>query len=218
MKMNKRNEPIIRNRHTSLTLWAIAAVLVVYLGYRFTLGEPAEVVTETFPIMKSSRVIVTPNGHAYQYIAAPNQTWQAARVGASKLSFRGQRGYLATIDNETEYRLIINTVFQKEYPDVTYLGGRQTSPGEWRWVTGPDASADGGKGKLFWTGYAKGSVQEGAYADWMFTAFHEGGKWDVRKVCCVVLFSYRRPQLSASLGNGDRDEGVAGYLVEFGQN
>jgi hypothetical protein len=30
------------------------------------------------------------------------------------------------------------------------------------------------------------------------------------------LFSYRRRMFSTSLGNGDSDERVAGYLVEFG--
>jgi hypothetical protein len=52
----------------------------------------------------------------------------------------------------------------------------------------------------------------------MFTAFHDGGKWDARKVCCVVPFSYRRPRLSTSLGTDDRDEDVAGYLAKFGQD
>jgi hypothetical protein len=50
----------------------------------------------------------------------------------------------------------------------------------------------------------------------MSTAFQHGGKWDVGKVCCVSLFSYGVPQFSTSLGSGDRDEHVAGYIVEFG--
>jgi len=39
----------------------------------------------------------------------------------------------------------------------------------------------------------------------------------VANVCCVTLFSYRRRMFSTSLGNGDTDEGVAGYLVEYGE-
>jgi len=111
---------------------------------------------------------------------------------------------------------VMKAVFP-ETTDVVYIGGRQTAPNEWRWVTGPDASEDGGKGRLFWTGAAKGQAPEGAFADWMFTAFQYGGKWDVSKVCCVTLFSYRKRQFSTALGNGDPDEGVAGYLVEFGR-
>ena len=54
------------------------------------------------------------------------------------------------------------------------------------------------------------------YANWMSSAFQHGGRWDVSKVCCVTLFSYGIPQFSTSLGNGFEEEGVAGYLVEFG--
>ena len=126
------------------------------------------------------------------------------------------RGYLATIDNESEYQFILDKVFPNSYPDVTYLGGKQTSPGEWRWVTGPDAAEDGGKGKLFWRGYEEGMATGNQYANWRSTAFQHGGNWDVGKVCCVTLFSYRMPQFSTSLGTGIPEEGVSGYLVEFG--
>jgi hypothetical protein len=66
------------------------------------------------------------------------------------------------------------------------LGGRQTAPGEWRWVTGPDAAADNGKGVLFWTGYESGHAPEGRFSLWMFTPGKHGGKWDVGRVCCVT--------------------------------
>jgi hypothetical protein len=35
-------------------------------------------------------------------------------------------------------------------------------------------------------------------------------------VCCVIIFSYGVPQFSASLGTGDTQEHVSGYVVEFG--
>ncbi|HWU55402.1 MAG TPA: hypothetical protein VN175_07860 [Rhizomicrobium sp.] len=163
----------------------------------------------------SSAVFEAGNGHAYQFIAAPNIGWNQARAGATKLSWRGHAGYLATIKSATEYQLVLDRLFSKTYPDVTYLGGRQTAPGEWRWVTGPDGLADGGKGKLFWRGDETGTMPPGGYANWMATAFQHGGKWDVGKVCCVSLFSYGIPQFSTSLGTGDADEHIAGYLVEF---
>src|SRR3954462_2812547 len=62
------------------------------------------------------------------------------------------RGYLASIDDSAEYQFVVDRLFPTTYPDVTYLGGRQTAPGEWRWVTGPDGKADTGKGTLFWRG------------------------------------------------------------------
>jgi hypothetical protein len=168
------------------------------------------------PAMKTTPVIAVSPGHAYQFVALQDASWNDARIAASKLSWRGHAGYLATIENDAEYRMILDRVFHYGYPDVTYLGGRQTAPGEWRWVTGPDGASDGGKGKLFWRGYEQGAAQGGSYASWMATAFQHGGRWDVNEVCCVSLFSYGLPQFSTSLGTGDVDENIAGYLVEFG--
>jgi hypothetical protein len=164
----------------------------------------------------SSEIIEAPNGHAYRYIAAPDISWREARSAAERQSWKGHRGYLATIDDAAEYQFVVDRLFPITYPDVTYLGGRQTAPGEWRWVTGPDGKADDGKGALFWRGDEQGTAEGNHYANWMSSAFQHGGKWDVSHVCCVTLFSYSVPQFSTSLGTGDADEHVAGYIVEFG--
>jgi hypothetical protein len=189
----------------------IALVLVLaaaaWLAWRLLLAAPT---------MESSPIVEAPGGHAYQFVAAPDLGWNAARSAAAKLSWRGRNGYLATIDDAAEYQFIMDRIFSNGYPDVTYLGGRQTVPGEWRWVTGPDGAADSGKGTVFWSGGEQGAVPAGRYANWMPTAFQHGGKWDVAKVCCVSLFSYGAPQFSTSLGTGDSQEHVAGYMVEFG--
>ncbi len=168
------------------------------------------------PAVDTSEIVEAPGGHAFQYVSAPDSSWEADRMAAAQRSWRGHSGYLATIDDAAEYQFVMDRLFLHGYPDVTYLGGRQTAPGEWRWVTGPDAVLDGGKGRLFWRGDEQGTVVDGRYANWMSTAFQHGGKWDVGKVCCVSLFSYGVPQFSTSLGTGDRDEHVAGYIVEFG--
>jgi len=194
------------NRAVVIGSVLVAGAAVLWAAWRFLLASTA---------MDSSAVIEAGNGHAYQFIAAPNISWNQARADATKLSSQGRPGYLATIDSAAEYQLVLDRLFSKAYPDVTYLGGRQTAPGEWRWVTGPDGQADGGKGKLFWQGVETGAMPPGGYANWMPTAFQHGGKWDLAKVCCVSLFSYGIPQFSTSLGSGDADEHVAGYLVEF---
>jgi hypothetical protein len=202
--------------------WAIAvlgvilAASAIYIGDRLLAVSPVEPDAVPIPILKSSAVVEAPDGHAYQYIAAPNSSWEAARIAAEKRVHRGRRGYLATIGSAVEYQFIIDRVFPHTYSDVTYLGGRQTSPGEWRWVTGPEGREDGGRGRLFWRGHEQGALQGDNYANWMSSAFQHGGRWDVSKVCCVTLFSYGIPQFSTSLGNGEELEGVAGYLVEFG--
>jgi hypothetical protein len=207
----------LARRRIAVALLLLAAVAVVACTYWLLFVRPVETGAEEFPALQSSDdVVLAPSGHAYRYIAAPNITWEAARAAAAKLSFQGKPGYLATVDDPAEFDFVLTRVFAGD-TDVTYLGGRQTAPGEWRWVTGPDAAADDGKGTLFWTGYESGHAPEGRFAHWMFSAFQHGGKWDVGKVCCVTLFSYRRRMFSTSLGNGDPDEGVAGYLVEFGE-
>jgi len=180
-----------------------AVAAVVWLAWHFLMT----------PAMETTPVIPVAQDHAYQFVALQDASWNDARIAASKRSWRGHAGYLATITTAAEYQLILDRVFSNGYPDVTYLGGRQSAPGEWRWVTGPDGAVDGGKGRLFWRGYEQGG---GQYAIWMATAFQHGGDWDVSKVCCVTLFSYGLPQFSTSLGTGNADENIAGYLVEFG--
>lgn len=202
-------------RRLAIALWAAAGIGVLYLGYGMMFAPTPVPELESFAEPGNSPVVEAPTGHAYQYIAAPGLTWEQARDAAAKRSHNGMKGYLATINDEAEFQFVMDKVFLS-VADVTYLGGRQTAPNEWRWVTGPDAAMDGGKGRLFWTGNANGKVAEGAYANWMFTAFQHAGKWAVPNVCCVTLFSYRKRQFSTSLGNGDPEENVAGYLVEFG--
>ena len=198
-------------------LWAIAAVSVVAIAYHLLFGMPQDAGEEKFPALASTDVIKAPTGHAYKYVVAPNISWAAARDAAAKYVFEGHKGYLATIGDKAEFDFIMTRVFPNaDNSDTTYLGGRQTARGEWRWVTGPDGAADGGKGTLFWTGFESGHVEGGHFATWNFMAFQHGGKWDVDKVCCVTLFSYRRRLFSTSLGTGDGEEGVAGYLIEFG--
>ena len=196
-------------------LCLLAGLLVICLAGWLLFLQPKDTGPQIFPSLASSAVIQAPTGHAYQYIAATNLSWDMARAQAARRIFQGRHGYLATMDSKDELDFVLQKVFPGEDTDVTYLGGRQTAPGEWRWVTGPDAAADGGKGTLFWTGYESGHAPEGRFALWMFSAWQHGGKWDVSKVCCVTLFSYRRRMFSTSLGTGDTDEGVAGYLVEF---
>ena len=105
------------------------------------------------------------------------------------------------------------------YPDVTYLGGRQTAPGEWRWVTGPEGKANGGKGTLFWRG-----DEQGAAPGRPICQLDVIGLSAWRQMGCgprsaaSLIFSYGLPQFSTSLGNGFVEEHVDGYIVEFGGN
>ena len=204
-----------RLRTVAIIMWIAAALSVVILAWKLLFAAP-DSGRENFPSLPSTKVIERGDGHAYEYVAATNISWNAARDAAAKMTANGRPGYLATIEDKAEFDFIMKKVFAGPDTDVTYLGGRQTAPGEWRWVTGPDAAADGGKGKLFWQGDEQGQAAEGGFANWMSPAFQHNTRWDVKKVCCVTLFSYGMPQFSTSLGNGFWEEGVAGYLVEYG--
>jgi hypothetical protein len=154
------------NRATAIGLGVVVVVALASLfAWRFWWTSPGR---ESSPIIQAS------GSHAYQYVAAPGLSWAAARAAAASLSWHDKRGYLAAINSAREYQFILDQVFSGSYPDVIYLGGRQTAPGEWRWVTGPDAAAEAGKGRLFWRGDEKGAVQDGLYANWMTTAFQQG--------------------------------------------
>ena len=203
-------------RRVALVLWGIAILAVVALGWRVLFSPIPKPEHETFSSTNTTQIIEAPGGHAYQFIAAANITWAAARDAAARQVWRGRKGYLATITSAAEHKFLVEKLFGQTYTDVTYLGGRQTAPREWRWVTGPEGREDGGRGRLFWTGDENGQIQNNQFANWQPPAFQHGGRWDARKVCCLTLYSYGFPQFSTSNGDGYWEEGVAGYLVEWG--
>lgn len=203
-------------RRIALVLWVAGGLAVLCLGWLVLFNPTPAPERESFDQISTTGVIEDGHGHAYQFVAAKNITWAAARDAATKQMWKGKPGYLATITSKTELDFLVAHVFSQGYADVTYLGGRQTSPREWRWVTGPEGATDGGRGQLFWTGDEMGQVQNGLFANWQGSAFQHGGRWDARHVCCLTLYSYGLPQFSTSNGDGYWEEGVAGYLVEWG--
>jgi hypothetical protein len=205
-------------RRIALAVWAAGTVAALCLGYQALFAPQFDQTAQVLPRMDTTEVIAAPTGHGYRFVSARNITWAQAQGAAAKEIWRGHHGYLATIDSAGELAFVVANVFGKNYSDVTYLGGRQTAPREWRWVTGPDGAMDGGKGRLFWSGGDEhGHVEPGLFANWQPHAWQHGGHWDARKVCCVTIYSYGFPRFSTSLGNGFWEEGVAGYLVEFGE-
>jgi hypothetical protein len=153
-----------RLRRLVIVLWAVAGIGLVWLGWMLAFPPPPDNTPQVFEEPGTTQVVERPNGHAYQYIREPNLTWDAAKAAAENLTHKGQRGYLATMNTKAEMDFVMKALFP-EPTDVVYLGGRQTAPNEWRWVTGPDAKEDGAKGRLFWTGAAKGNAPDSAFAD-----------------------------------------------------
>lgn len=203
-------------RRIALAVWVLVTLGILTLGYLVLFAPQSDETAQVMPRIDTTAVIEAPTAHAYKFVAARNISWAQAQGAAAELTWHGHHGYLATIDSADEHAFIVAHVFGKNYSDVTYLGGRQVAPREWRWVTGPDAAMDGGKGRLFWSGGDEtGHVETGMFANWQPHAWQHGGHWDARAVCCVTLYSYGFPKFSTSLGNGFWEEGVAGYLVEF---
>jgi Lectin C-type domain len=85
------------------------------------------------------------NGRYYQYVGSDsyperilkitNQFSQAIST-AESASYRGLKGYLATITSANENQIVANLVGER----VAYIGGTdRDSAGDWRWISGPEA-------------------------------------------------------------------------------
>src|SRR5690242_3483099 len=122
-------------RRLVIGLWIVATLLLVAAVGHMLFAPQADPGRFRFPAVPSSKVVEAPAGHAYQYVAAPNISWERARAAAARHGWQGHKGYLATIVSAAEFQFVMQNVFPEEN-DVTYLGGRQTEPGQWRWVTG----------------------------------------------------------------------------------
>ncbi|MDA1051398.1 MAG: tandem-95 repeat protein, partial [Planctomycetota bacterium] len=85
-------------------------------------------------------------------------TWLQAAADAAA---RG--GYLATITSAAE-NVLFNTA--RGGADVWIGASDAAVEGEWRWVQGPEAAADGGQGLLFWTGTSSGTLTAGLFENW----------------------------------------------------
>jgi len=108
-----------------------------------------------------AQVVFNPaNGHYYEFVATPPEIkWTEARAAAERRTLRATngkllRGYLATITSAEEDQFLY-THFG-HIPNIWVGASDAAVENEWRWVTGPEGRADGGKGLLFWLGGVDG--------------------------------------------------------------
>jgi len=107
---------------------------------------------------KSSAVFNAKNGHYYEYVGEKAITWPQAKDRAESrvLQIDGKqlRGYLVTLTDKHEQELLEKFFLSPPTvkTDVWMGGSDELVEGEWRWITGPEAREDGGKGKLFFRG------------------------------------------------------------------
>jgi hypothetical protein len=96
-----------------------------------------------------------PTGNFYEFVAAPQISWQDARAAALSASLLGQPGYLATVTSSAENSFLITL------STLGWLGGSdQAVEGTWVWADGPEAN------QIFWTGGPGGSAPPGVYTNW----------------------------------------------------
>jgi hypothetical protein len=114
------------------------------------------------------------NGHFYQFVTGGDNVgvaWTDARDRAGGTNYLGRTGYLATITSEIEQQFIQSRVSGNGWIGASDIVDFQASGnrGSWRWVTGPEGTEDGGRGRQFWQGLggAAGSGPVGGnYNNW----------------------------------------------------
>ena len=122
---------------------------------------------EEVEVVVSSYAVFNPkNGHYYEFVAERELTFPEAKASAESRTLvtkDGKRlqGYLATLTEEHEQELLDKhfTADPTVHTDVWVGASDEAVDDEWRWVAGPEAKMDGGKGLLFFKdGKPKGYV------------------------------------------------------------
>lgn len=80
------------------------------------------------------------NGHYYDFVPANGISWNAARAGASSMSFNGQSGHLVTITSAGENAFLSANFNIGGRFNLAWTGGFEPADnGVWRWADGPEA-------------------------------------------------------------------------------
>jgi hypothetical protein len=91
------------------------------------------------------------NGHFYEFVrftSSRSNTWYDARAAASRRTFAGKQGYLATITSSRENAFIITNFSTGVASEGAWIGGiAANDDGVWRWATGPEAGTQFALGK-----------------------------------------------------------------------
>lgn len=145
-------------------------------------------------------------GHYYQGVAVSNISWNVALANAAAASYRGLKGYLATVTSAAENATVYAAV--SAGPDFTgyFLGASdERVEGQWVWRSGPEA------------GVAVG------YSNWYPGEPNNGGGGGNPVQNYLQILS----STTASVYNGKWDDtwgqvggsvpaNVSGYVIEYG--
>lgn len=154
--------------------------------------------------------VLPQNGHSYLVVVKEEPIdWTDAKNEAAAQTYKGLPGYLATITSSEEHEFI-----KARISTDGWIGASDAAvEGEWRWVTGPEAAVDGGKGLQFWQGNgATGHLISGQYAKWNGAEPNDSGD-EPGEDYAQMRFN----QTSDGEWNDLQDSSnVEAYIVEFG--
>lgn len=101
------------------------------------------------------------NGHYYEWVYAPQTSWEADNPLAAGMTYAGLQGYLATITSAEEDAFVHGVAGgQLSWISGSDDASQGTTEGVWIWTGGPEA------GMNFWNGLAGGSAPVGVYTNW----------------------------------------------------
>jgi hypothetical protein len=151
------------------------------------------------------------NGHYYEYVGTTAQPWTTAKSLAEARTLFGMQGYLATITSAEE-----STFITARLQSNAWIGASDAaSEGDWRWVTGPEGTANGNTGTPFWSGAAGGSAVSSAFTNWNASEPNDsGGIEDYAEIYFFGAGDSRNGRWNDLRLNGFTD--FPGYLVEYG--
>lgn len=161
-----------------LTLTSAATTPAAYqaafrnVRYENTNEEPNTADRKITFVLGGNTLYFEDTGHYYEYVSYLS-TWTAAKTNADTKTMEGLQGYLATITSEEEN----NFLMEKIQADAWMGASDAAVEGEWRWVTGPEGTEEGGAGRQFYDGDGyTGSAISGEYNKWNGPALGTGNE------------------------------------------
>ncbi|MDV7186388.1 T9SS type B sorting domain-containing protein [Lutibacter sp. TH_r2] len=185
---------------SALYIDLIAAVKNVV--FQSTSANPT--VDKSFSITIGDANYLPSSGHFYEYVPAPEITWNDAKIAAENRTYFSLQGYLATITSAEEAQLS-----GEQAEGQGWIGGSDDAvEGTWRWVTGPEA------GQSFWFGLSGGNNigADFTYENW---ANNEPNDWPNAGVPDEENYLHVYDDGSWN-DYPNYNAAIQGYIVEYG--